>query len=102
MKNFIVPIDFSKDSLKGLEMALLFSKQHPVNIQMVYVQKSSDDYHPGSFEEEFRFAEIEFNKIIKQYEGKLGKDSKLKFIIKNFTLYTHLNYKSNILLISLI
>jgi len=87
MKNFIVPIDFSKDSLKGLEMALLFSKQHPVNIQMVYVQKSSDDYHPGSFEEEFRFAEIEFNKIIKQYEGKLGKDSKLKFIIKKGKIY---------------
>jgi len=87
MKNFIVPIDFSKDSLKGLEMALLFSQKHPVTIQMVYVQKSSEDYHPGSFEEEFRFAEIQFNKLIKEYEGKLGKESKLKFIIKKGKIY---------------
>ena len=27
MKNFIVPIDFSSDSLKGLDLAVLFSKK---------------------------------------------------------------------------
>ena len=27
MKNFIVPIDFSVESLNGLKMAVLFSKQ---------------------------------------------------------------------------
>jgi hypothetical protein len=37
MTNFIVPIDFSVDSLKGLEWALLFSRKQAVQIQMVYV-----------------------------------------------------------------
>ena len=87
MKNFIVPIDFSKDSLKGLEMAVLFSQKKTVNIQMVYVQKSSDDYHPGSFEEEIRFAEIQFNKILSEYKDKLGNNSKLKYIIKKGRIY---------------
>ena len=87
MKNFIVPIDFSKDSLKGIEMAALFSKKHPVNIQMVYVQKSSEDFHPGSFDEEFRFAEIQLKKLVSEYEPKLGPGSKMRFIIKKGTIY---------------
>jgi nucleotide-binding universal stress UspA family protein len=87
MKNFIIPIDFSKESLKGLEIAVLFSKKMHVNIQMVYVQKSSEDYHPGSLEEEHKFAEARFNEIMKGYEGKLGHDSKLRFIIKRGKIY---------------
>lgn len=87
MKNFIVPIDFSKDSLKGIDMAVLFSKRHPVNIQMVYVQKSSDDFRPGSFEEESRFAEIQFKKIINDYESRLGEGSKIRYIIKKGKIY---------------
>ena len=102
MKNFIVPIDFSKDSLKGLEMAVLFSQKKTVNIQMVYVQKSSDDYHPGSFEEEIRFAEIQFNKILSEYKDKLGNNSKLKYIIKKGRIYKEIvnqaeSYKDSVI-----
>ncbi len=87
MKNFIIPIDFSKESLKGLDIAVLFSKKMHVNIQMVYVQKSSEDYHPGSLDEEHKFAEARFAEIMKNYEGKLGHDSKLRFIIKKGKIY---------------
>jgi len=87
MKNFIIPIDFSSDSLKGLEVAVLFSKRLHVNIQMVYVQKSSEDYHPGSMEEEHKFAESRFKEIIANYENKLGNDSKLRYIIKKGKIY---------------
>ena len=87
MKNFIVPVDFSPDSLKGLQIAILFSKRHPVHIQMVYVQKSSDDFHPGSFKEEYRFAEIQFEKIISEYGQKLGEGSKIKYIIKKGKIF---------------
>lgn len=87
MKNFIVPIDFSKESLKGLDIAVLFSKKMHVNIQMVYVQKSSDDFRPGSPEEEHKFAEAKFNEIVKTYEKKLGNKSTLRFIIKKGKIY---------------
>jgi nucleotide-binding universal stress UspA family protein len=87
MKNFIIPIDFSKESLKGIDIAVLFSKRMHVNIQMVYVQKSSEDYHPGSLDEEHKFAEAKFSEIMKSYEGKLGNDSKLRFIIKKGKIY---------------
>ena len=87
MKNFIIPVDFSKDSIKGIEMAVLFSKHQAINIQMVYVQKSSEDFHPGSFEEEFRFAEIQFKKLVSEFETKLGNDSIIRYIIKKGTIY---------------
>jgi len=87
MKNFIIPVDFSKDSLKGLDIAVLFSQKLHVNIQMVYVQKSSEDFHPGTLEEEHKFAETKFQEILKKYESKLGHDSKLRFIIKKGKIY---------------
>ena len=87
MKNFIIPIDFFFLFLKGLDIAVLFSKKMHVNIQMVYVQKSSEDYHPGSVEEEHKFAEAKFREIMKEYEGQLGNESKLRFIIKKGKIY---------------
>lgn len=87
MKTIIVPVDFSVESIQGLEMAILFAKKTTVNIQMVYVQKSSGDYRPGTFEEEHRYAEHEFEKLIDKYRPELSHDSKLRFIIKKGKIY---------------
>ncbi len=87
MKNFIVPVDFSADSLKGLETALLFARKKEVNIQMVYVQKKSEDYRPGTFEEELHYAEKEFEALLKKYKSDLHHDSKLRYIIKAGRIY---------------
>lgn len=102
MKNFIIPIDFSKDSLKGIDLAVLFSKRQKVNIQLVYVQKSSGDYRPGTFEEEKRFAEIQFKKILNQYESKLGNNSKMRYIIKKGKIFKEIvsqaeSYKDSVI-----
>ena len=88
MKNIIVPIDFSEDSLKGLDLTLMFTHKQPTNIQMVYVQKKSSDYNsPGHFEEEKSWAENKFKKITSQYDSKMGKGSKLGYIIKSGKIY---------------
>jgi nucleotide-binding universal stress UspA family protein len=102
MKNFVVPVDFSADSLKGLEMAILFSQRHQVNVQMVYVMKSSADYRPGTVEEEHRYAEKQFKTIIKDYESGLGHESKLRYIIKKGRIYEEIveqaeSYKESII-----
>lgn len=87
MKNFIVPIDFSQESLNGLEMALLFSQKQEINIQLVYVITSVSDYHPSTISEEHKFAEERFKKLIKEYGGKLGNNSKIRYIIKQGKVY---------------
>jgi Universal stress protein UspA and related nucleotide-binding proteins len=82
IKNFIVPIDFSEDSLKGLDLAVLFSTRLPVNIQMVYVQKRTAEHFPSAIREEYNKSKDTFEKILKDYSPLLGNESKLRYIIK--------------------
>lgn len=87
MDTIVVPVDLSADSLKGLEFALLISRHKPSKIQMVYVQKTSEDYRPGTYEEEFHFAETQLRKLRDQYKTEVGGGSKLDFIIKKGKIY---------------
>ncbi len=87
MTNFIVPIDFSVDSLKGLEWAIMFSQKKTINIQMVYVLTNSSHFQTSLVEQEQKFAETEFKKLLKEYEPLLGHESKLRYIIKKGKVY---------------
>ena len=88
MNNLVVPIDFSEDSEKGIELALLFSSVQKTNIQLVYVQKKSSDYNsPGHFEEEKHWATKKFKTLISKYEPRLKNDSSLEYIIKSGKIY---------------
>jgi len=88
MNNIVIPIDFSKESNKGIDLALLFSSKQKTNIRLVYVQKKSSDYNsPGHFEEEKLWATNQFKKLLKEYEPLLKNDSSLKYIIKSGKIY---------------
>ncbi|MCK4855130.1 MAG: universal stress protein [Bacteroidales bacterium] len=88
MKNIIIPIDFSEDSQKGIELALLFARNQYTNVQLVYVQKKSSDYNsPGYFEEEKKWAEKKFKEILAKFEPRMENDSKLRYIIKSGKIY---------------
>jgi len=87
MTNFIVPIDFSVDSLKGLDWAILFSQNTDVNIQLVYVLSNSTNFQPSVVDQEHKYAQTEFEKLVKEYQPGLGKGSKIKFIIKKGKIY---------------
>jgi nucleotide-binding universal stress UspA family protein len=87
MKNFIVPIDFSTESLNGLKMAILFSKKTQINIQLVYVLNKSTESDKTALENEQKQAEEQFNKIIVNYKAQLGHDSLISFLIKKGRIY---------------
>lgn len=87
MYHIIVPIDFSEEALHGLNLAILLAKKIESRIEMVYVQKKSMDYNPGSKEEEQRFAEKEFKKIIDEYTAIVPRNIKLDYIIKSGRIY---------------
>ncbi len=95
MKNFIIPIDFSQESLNGLEMAVLFSQKKEINIQLVYVITSVSDYHPSTISDEHKFAEKRFEKIISEYGPRLGNNSKLRYIIKQGKVYKEIVSQAN-------
>jgi len=87
MKNFIVPIDFSEESLNGLKMAILFSRKTKINIQMVYVLHKSSEADKTALENEQKTAAENFNKIISSYSSQLGHDSQIGFLIKKGRIY---------------
>lgn len=95
MKNFIIPIDFSKESLSGLDMAVLFSKKTTVNIQMVNVITSVSDNLQSTKKESEKSAENKFKKLIAEYEPKLGNDSKIRHIIKTGKVYKEIVNQAN-------
>lgn len=90
MTNFFVPIDFSVESLKGLEWAILFSKKKKIDIQMVYVLTNSSNFQASVVELEQKYAEAHFKKLIKEYGPALGNQSKLGYIVKKGKVYREL------------
>jgi nucleotide-binding universal stress UspA family protein len=90
MTNFIVPIDFSVDSLKGLEWAILFSQKKKINIQMVYVLTNSSNFQSSVVELEQKYAEAHFKRLIKEYASSLENQSKLTYIVKKGKVYREL------------
>jgi nucleotide-binding universal stress UspA family protein len=87
MKNIIVPVDFSEESLNGLKIALLFSRKTTVNIELVYVLQKLSEHRPSSMDVEQDYAEKQLKAMVEKYSPILSKDSKLQFIIKKGRIY---------------
>lgn len=87
MKHIIVPIDFSKESLNGLRLAIIFANQIKTNIQLVYVQRAVSEMGRIGLEEEHKTAIQNFEKLIEEYSSKLNDGQELSYIIKKGKVY---------------
>jgi nucleotide-binding universal stress UspA family protein len=87
MKNIIVPIDFSDESLNGLRLAIILSNKFDSKIQMVYVQKSPAEMGRVSFDEDKKKAQQHFKKLLGSYGSKLTSPDNLSYIIKKGKIY---------------
>lgn len=85
MKNMIVPIDFSPESLNGLRMAILFSQKVKLTIQMLYVIQKSEIEEQT--ENDQKAAESKFQKIVKEFLPKLGNGSAMQYMISKGRVY---------------
>lgn len=87
MKQIIVPLDFSDESMNGLELSVMISSKTKANIQMVYVIKKISDFGQVSREEEQRSAKNKLQEIKSSLEHKLASGVKLSHIIKKGKVY---------------
>jgi nucleotide-binding universal stress UspA family protein len=87
MKQIIVPLDLSDESINGLELAIVLSSKTKADIQMVYVMKTSSDFPMISRDEEQRFAKGKLQEIRHKYEHKLPSGVGLSYIIKKGKVY---------------
>jgi len=95
MYHIIIPIDFSDESIKGLELAMLFAKKIECEIRMVYVRKKSNDFNPGTREEELRFAKKQFEQIKETYQPHLPPGIILKYVIRTGRIYREIVAQAN-------
>ncbi len=87
MKQIIVPIDFSKESLKGLELAIIYANKFNANIQMVFVQSEKPGRFHIELEKQYNQAMEEFEELKNKYEANLSSNCKLSYIIKQGNIH---------------
>jgi nucleotide-binding universal stress UspA family protein len=97
MKNFIVPVDFSVESLNGLKMAILFSRKKTIAVHMIYVLPKAAEPDKTEMDAEMRSAESNFKKIVRDYSPLLENDSTMSYQIGNGRIYQEVVNQAEIL-----
>jgi len=87
MKNFIVPLDFSAESLNGLKMALLFSRHTKIHIQMIHVLPKTPDEGKTIANNDMLQAEDKLRSISQEYNSLLGPESSIGFVVQRGRIY---------------
>ena len=66
MKTIIVPLDFSDESLNGLNLALMLAKKTNADIQMVHVISKNADTNNEALERENQLVKSKFDEIMQK------------------------------------
>ncbi len=94
MKRIIVPIDFSPESLKGLELAIIYANKFNSDLQMVYVQSKKAGKFHIELENQYDSAMEEFEQLVDKYKKKLHKDCDFSYIIKSGKIHEEVAHQA--------
>lgn len=95
MERIIVPIDFSEESIKGLELAIIYANKFFCDIQMVHVQSKKHGRLQVHFENQYNQIVESFEEIISDYKTKLNGVSRLTYIIKTGSVHEEIVNQAN-------
>ena len=87
MKTIIVPLDFSNESLTGLNMSLMLANKTGANIQMVHVIGKNDGTNNELVEKEHQQAKIKIEDILQKCKEKSNFNCSLSYIIKEGKIF---------------
>jgi nucleotide-binding universal stress UspA family protein len=82
MKTIIVPIDFSEESISGLNMARMLASKTGAEIKMVHVVVKNAKTDPDSVEKEKKLADRNFKDLLQECEKEEGKNCKIDYSIE--------------------
>jgi Universal stress protein UspA and related nucleotide-binding proteins len=82
MKTIIVPLDFSDESLTGLNLALMLAKKPGANIQLVNVIGKNTGDNKELIEKENQLAKMKFEEILQKCREKGNINCALNYTIK--------------------
>ena len=87
MKTIIVPLDFSIDSLTGLNMALMLANKTGANIQMIHVIGKNDNTNDELLKKEHQLAKIKIEEVIQKCKEKNNFNCGLSYTLKEGKIY---------------
>jgi nucleotide-binding universal stress UspA family protein len=91
MKNIIVPLDFSHESLTGLNMSLMLAKKSGANIQMVHVISKNVDSNIELFEKENQLVKRKFEEIMLKCKEGGNINCALNYTIKEGKIFSEIS-----------
>ncbi|MCK9256180.1 MAG: universal stress protein [Bacteroidales bacterium] len=83
MQRIIVPIDFSEESIKGLELGIIYANKFNADLQMVFVQKKKSGRFHIELRKQYDAAMEEFEDLLRKYKAKLHQNCDFSYIIKS-------------------
>jgi nucleotide-binding universal stress UspA family protein len=90
MKTIIVPLDFSNESLDGLNMALMLAKKAKSDIQMIYVIGKKTNSNNEIVEKENLLANRKFEEIMQKCKDGGNINCALNFTIKEGKIFSEI------------
>jgi nucleotide-binding universal stress UspA family protein len=87
MKTIIVPLDFSDDSLYGLDMSLMLAKKTRANVHLVHVISKSLGNNNELLEKENKLAKTRFEDILQKCREKGDINCSLDYSIKEGQIF---------------
>lgn len=90
MKTIIVPLDFSNESLIGLNLALMLANKTGANIQMVHVITKNENTNNETVEKEHQLAKKKFEDILQKYKEKKSTNFTLSYTIKEGKIFNEI------------
>ncbi len=87
MKTIIVPLDFSNESLDGLNMALTLAKKTRANVQMIHVIGRNIDTNNEQLEKDNQLAKKKFEEILQKCKTGGNINCALNYTIKEGMIF---------------
>jgi nucleotide-binding universal stress UspA family protein len=87
MKTIIVPLDFSNESLTGLNLSLMLAAKTKAKIQMVHVIRKNESTNDENLKKEHQLAELKFDEILKKYKEKNKLKIEVSYTIKEGSIF---------------
>jgi nucleotide-binding universal stress UspA family protein len=82
MKRIIVPIDFSKESLTGLNLSIMLAETTGAGIQMIHVIEKKTNESDESYDKDSDMAKLNFEGIFKKYKERYKNKIDLSYTIQ--------------------
>jgi len=87
MKTIIVPLDFSDESLTGLNMSMMLAEKTGASIQMIHVIGKNIGADIELLEKENKYAKTKFEEILKKCKEKANINCALNYTIKEGKIF---------------